>query len=171
MTHILEGDPAEQLETLNRRIQQWDPDVLTTDWGDGYLIPHLLEWARRARRPLRLNRDRDFEVAARPGKSFMSYGRTVHQSGAHYLFGRWHLDLKNSFYFKECGWEGLFEIARIAKIPVQRAARTTIGTSLSSMQLDVALKRGLLIPLDKAQAEDFRPGVGSGGGRQGRVGV
>jgi DNA polymerase elongation subunit (family B) len=157
MTHILEGDPAEQLETLNRRIQQWDPDVLTTDWGDGYLIPHLLEWARRARRPLRLNRDRDFDVAARPGKSFMSYGRTVHQSGAHCLFGRWHLDLKNSFYFKECGWEGLFEIARIAKIPVQRAARTTIGTSLSSMQLDVALKRGLLIPLDKAQAEDFRP--------------
>jgi DNA polymerase-2 len=157
MTHILEGDPAEQLETLNRRIQQWDPDVLTTDWGDGYLIPHLLEWARRARRPLRLNRDGDFEVSAHPGKSFMSYGRTVHQSGAHYLFGRWHLDLKNSFYFKECGWEGLFEISRIAKIPVQRAARTTIGTSLSSMQLDVALKRGLLIPLDKAQAEDFRP--------------
>ncbi|MBP9128430.1 MAG: hypothetical protein KBG07_06645, partial [Elusimicrobia bacterium] len=157
MTHILEGDPAEQLETLDRRIQQWDPDVLTTDWGDGYLIPHLLDWARRARRSLRLNRDGDFNVEARLGKSFMSYGRTVYQSGAHYLFGRWHLDLKNSFYFKECGWEGLFEISRIAKIPVQRAARTTIGTSLSSMQLDVALKRGLLIPLDKAQAEDFRP--------------
>ncbi|MBP9699644.1 MAG: hypothetical protein KBD85_06455, partial [Elusimicrobia bacterium] len=133
------------------------PDVLTTDWGDGYLIPHLLDWARRARRSLRLNRDGDFNVEARLGKSFMSYGRTVYQSGAHYLFGRWHLDLKNSFYFKECGWEGLFEISRIAKIPVQRAARTTIGTSLSSMQLDVALKRGLLIPLDKAQAEDFRP--------------
>ncbi|MBL0057925.1 MAG: hypothetical protein IPP35_02135 [Elusimicrobia bacterium] len=87
----------------------------------------------------------------------MTYGRTVYQSGAHYLFGRWHLDLKNSFYFKECGWEGLYEIARIAKIPVQRAARTTIGTSLSSMQLDVALRRGLWVPMDKAQAEDFRP--------------
>jgi DNA polymerase-2 len=87
----------------------------------------------------------------------MTYGRTIYQSGAHYLFGRWHLDLKNSFYFKECGWEGLYEIARIAKIPVQRATRTTIGTSLSSMQLDVALRRGLWVPMDKAQAEDFRP--------------
>jgi DNA polymerase elongation subunit (family B) len=94
----------------------------------------------------------------------MTYGQMMYQSGAQYLFGRWHLDLKNSFYFKECGWEGLYEIARIAKIPVQRAARTTIGTSLSSMQLDVALRRGLWVPMDKAQVEDFRPASDLGGG-------
>ncbi len=156
-THLLEGDPADQLETLARRVSEWDPDLITTDWGDSYLIPRLLEWARRTRRPLSLSRDPARNAAGRGGRSFFTYGRTVYQSGTQYLFGRWHLDLKNSFFLKECGFSGLYEIARIAKIPVQRAARTTIGTSLSSMQLDVALRRGLLIPLDKAQPEDFRP--------------
>jgi DNA polymerase elongation subunit (family B) len=157
LTHVLEGDPTQQLETLDRRIREWDPDVLTTDWGDSYLIPHLLEWARRVNQPLRLSRDFERDVAQHTGRSYMTYGQMMYQSGAQYLFGRWHLDLKNSFYFKECGWEGLYEIARIAKIPVQRAARTTIGTSLASMQLDVALRRGLWVPMDKAQVEDFRP--------------
>jgi DNA polymerase-2 len=159
MTHVLEGDPAQQLETLNRRIQEWDPDVLTTDWGDSYLIPHLLEWARSGREATAptVPGYRTRCARGQKGRSFMTYGQMMYQSGAQYLFGRWHLDLKNSFYFKECGWEGLYEIARIAKIPVQRAARTTIGTSLSSMQLDVALRRGLWVPMDKAQAEDFRP--------------
>jgi DNA polymerase elongation subunit (family B) len=157
LTHVLEGDPAQQLETLDRRMCEWDPDVITTDWGDSYLIPHLLEWSRRVGQPLRLSRDTERDVSSRGGRSFMTYGQMMYQSGAQYLFGRWHLDLKNSFYFKECGWEGLYEIARIAKIPVQRAARTTIGTSLASMQLDVALRRGLWVPMDKAQVEDFRP--------------
>jgi DNA polymerase elongation subunit (family B) len=156
MTHVLEGDPAQQMESLNRRILEWDPDVFTTDWGDSYLIPHLLDWSRRVGQSLPLSRDLERGVRGQQGRSFMTYGQMVYQSGAHYLFGRWHLDLKNSFYFKECGWEGLYEIARIAKIPVQRAARTTIGTSLSSMQLDVALRRGLWVPMEKAQVEDFR---------------
>lgn len=157
MTHVLEGDPAQQMESLDRRVQEWDPDVLSTDWGDSYLIPHLLEWSIKMKQPLSLSRDPSRGVSGQQGRSFMTYGQMIYQSGAQYLFGRWHLDLKNSFYFKECGWEGLYEISRIAKIPVQRAARTTIGTSLSSMQLDVALRRGLWVPMDKAQGEDFRP--------------
>lgn len=157
LTHVLEGDPAHQLESLARRLSEWDPDVVSTDWGDSYLIPHLLSWTQRAGGTLQLSRDPERRVTGRGGRSFMTYGRTVYQSGAQYLFGRWHLDLKNSFYFKECGWDGLCEIARVAKIPVQRAARSTIGTSLSSMQLDVALRRGLWVPMDKAQVEDFRP--------------
>jgi DNA polymerase-2 len=157
LTHALEGDPAEQLESLDRRLREWDPDVLTTDWGDDYLIPRLLAWARRAGRPLRLSRDPDRNALGRGGRSYVAYGQTVFRAGAQRLFGRWHLDLKNSFFFKESGFAGLFEIARIAKIPVQRTARVSIGTALSSMQLDVALRRGLLVPLDKAQTEDFRP--------------
>lgn len=157
LTHVLEGDPAQQIESLDRRIREWDPDVLSTDWGDSYLVPHLLKWSIKMKQPLTLSRDPSRGVSGQQGRSFMTYGQMIYQSGAHYLFGRWHLDLKNSFYFRECGWEGLYEIARIAKIPVQRAARTTIGTSLSSMQLDVALRRGLWVPMDKAQAEDFRP--------------
>ncbi len=55
------------------------------------------------------------------------------------------------------GLEGLYEIARVAKIPIQRAARCTIGTSLSSMQHEWVIKHDILVPLDKGQTEDFRP--------------
>jgi DNA polymerase-2 len=48
-------------------------------------------------------------------------------------------------------------MARVAKIPIQRAARCTIGTSLSSMQHEWAVVHDVLIPLDKGQTEDFRP--------------
>src|SRR4029079_14889437 len=98
-------------------------------------------------------------VAGNASRSFYTYGRTIYQGGAQYLFGRWHLDMLHSFTLGQAGLDGLFEIARIAKLPVQRAARCTIGTSLSSMQLDIAEQDGVLIPLHKQQTEDFRDGM------------
>ncbi|MDD5629690.1 MAG: DNA polymerase domain-containing protein [Elusimicrobia bacterium] len=153
----LEGGMDEQLESLARHLQAWDPDVITTDWGDSFLLPQLDALAGGAGRQLPWSRDRGRSMAGRAQRSFYTYGRTIYQGGAKYLFGRWHLDLKNSFMLRETGLDGLFEIARIAKIPVQRAARCTIGTALSSMQMDWAQRHEVLIPMDKAQAEDFRP--------------
>ncbi|MBI5208868.1 MAG: hypothetical protein HY927_02715 [Elusimicrobia bacterium] len=153
----LEGAPEEVLGTFAARLSAWDPDILTTDWGDSFLVPRLADLAERAGMTLPFSRDPLRGVAGRAARSFHAYGRTVHQGGARYFFGRWHLDMKNSFLLKETGFDGLFEISRIARIPVQRAARCTIGTSLSSMQLDAAWRGGILIPATKAQAEDFRP--------------
>ncbi|HND63980.1 MAG TPA: DNA polymerase domain-containing protein [Elusimicrobiota bacterium] len=153
----LEGSTEDQFESLERRLREWDPDVITSDWGDSYLLPRLIDQSAGRGRPLPFSRDPRRTHAGRGSRSFMTYGRTVYQTGSVTLFGRCHFDLKNSFYFKECGFDGLFEIARIAKIPLQRAARSTIGTSLSSMQLHRAHERNLLIPIEKQQAEDFRP--------------
>lgn len=153
----LEGSTEDQFESLERRLREWDPDVITSDWGDSFLLPRLIEQSAGRGRPLPFSRDPRRTHAGRGSRSFMTYGRTVYQTGSVTLFGRCHFDLKNSFYFKECGFDGLFEIARIAKIPLQRAARSTIGTSLSSMQLHRAHERNLLIPIEKQQAEDFRP--------------
>ncbi|MFH1723869.1 MAG: DNA polymerase domain-containing protein [Elusimicrobiota bacterium] len=153
----LQGTAEEQLESLARRLREWDPDVVTTEWGDSYLLPRLASLAERLGRPLPLSRDPGRAMSGRGGRSFYTYGRAVYQTDVRYLFGRWHLDLKNSFTLKESGLDGLVEIARIARIPVQRAARCTIGTSLSSMQMNQAWKDGVLVPMDKEQAEDFRP--------------
>jgi DNA polymerase elongation subunit (family B) len=152
-----EGPLDEQLLSLQRRLDEWDPDVITSDWGDSFLLPKLHLASVREKANLRFSRDKAKDMAGRGSRSFFTYGRTVYQSGCKYLFGRWHLDNQNSFFLKECGLDGLFEIARVAKIPVQRAARTTIGTSLSSMQLDHAYKLGYLVPMEKQQVEDFRP--------------
>lgn len=176
-THELEGTTEEQLETLARRIQEWDPDVITSEWGDSVLMPQLDRLARdlsvdipfsrdlgRGQMPCERNnilrtapRAGMREVGRRKDRSFYTYGRVIYQNGARYLFGRWHLDLNNSFMLRETGMTGLFEIARIARIPVQRAGRCTIGTSLSSMQMAWAWRNNILIPMDKQQAEDFRP--------------
>lgn len=153
----LEGTALQQLETLARRLRAEDPDVITTDWGDSSLMPELDALSLEHRVPLELSRDAGRAMGARKDRTFYSYGRAVYQGGARYLSGRWHLDLKNSFMLKETEAAGLFEIARIAKIPVQRAARCTIGTSLSSMQMAWAWSNGVLIPMEKQQTEDFRP--------------
>jgi DNA polymerase elongation subunit (family B) len=153
------SDPGEMIETLNRHIAEWDPDIILSDWGDSYIFPRLALLSRRSRIPLKLSRDSARGMAGREARSFFTYGRTVYQGGAQYLFGRWHLDMQNSLTLRHCGTDGLFEIARIAKIPVQRAARCTIGTALSSMQLDMAERDGILIPLHKQQTEDFREGL------------
>ena len=155
--HELEGSIGEQLESLSRRLKEWDPYVITTEWGDSVLMPQLERLAKEHRMPLDFSRDAKRGMAGRGDRSYFTYGRTIYQGGARYLFGRWHLDVKNSFMIRQTDTAGLFEIARIAKIPVQRAARCTIGTSLSSMQMAWAWQNGILIPMDKQQAEDFRP--------------
>lgn len=153
----LEGPLDLQLETLAQRLDAEDPDVIETEWGDSWLLPALSAAAERLKLPLPLSRDPDHHLKARGGRSFYTYGRAVYQNGTVYLRGRWHLDLKNSFMLKECGNAGLFEVARLAALPVQHAARSTIGTALSSMQMLEAMRAGILIPSAKAQTEDFRP--------------
>ncbi|PCI36923.1 MAG: hypothetical protein COB53_08010 [Elusimicrobia bacterium] len=155
--HELEGRLEEQLQTLAQRLRQWDPDLILTEWGDSWLMPQLTLWSRKFDVPLPLSRDVKRGVTGGGGRSFYTYGRTVYQMGVRYLSGRWHIDVKNSFMHRESGLNGLLEIARIARIPVQRAARSTIGTSLTSMQMHRAMLDGVLIPMEKQQAEDFRP--------------
>ncbi|MBI3552885.1 MAG: hypothetical protein HY077_10240 [Elusimicrobia bacterium] len=158
--HELEGSMQDQLETLARRLKEWDPDVLMTEWGDSFLLPHLDAVSRKFKVKLPLSRDPSRGMVGRGERSFYTYGRMVYQGGARYFFGRWHLDRRNSFMLRETDTAGLFELARVAKIPVQRAARCTIGTTLSSMQMAWAWKHGVLIPIAKQQAEDFRPADG-----------
>jgi DNA polymerase elongation subunit (family B) len=52
--------------------------------------------------------------------------------------------------------EGVIELARLAKIPVQRMARTSPGTAITSMQLDRAFQEDILIPWRKGEPERFK---------------
>jgi len=52
--------------------------------------------------------------------------------------------------------EGVIELARLAKIPVQRMARTSPGTAITSMQLDRAFQDDILIPWRKGEPEKFK---------------
>ena len=153
---LLEGDDADVVQRLNQLLVREDPDILLTDWGDSYLLPHLMAIADRLRLPLALNRDPNRSIGARKPHSYFSYGRILSHAGARTLSGRLHLDRQNSFALAEVGLAGLIEQARVTKVDLQQMARTTTGTGITSMQLDTACRDGLLIPYRKQEPESFK---------------
>lgn len=157
-----EGYRAE-METIDvgeieKLLKRFDPDVILSDDGDASLLPFLFSLERKwktsipwDREPYPLKR----QVHSK-GRSYFSYGRTYYQAPAHLFLGRWHIDRRNSFIYGESGMEGVIELARLARIPVQRMARTSPGTAITSMQIDRALQEGILIPWRKGEPERFK---------------
>jgi len=146
------------LEEIERLIRHFDPDLILTDDGDASLLPLLFSAERKYKIPIPWDREPyPLKRQIKPkGRSYFSYGRTYYQAPAHHFFGRWHIDRRNSFIYGESGMEGVVELARLAKIPVQRMARTSPGTAITSMQLDRAFQEGILIPWRKGEPERFK---------------
>jgi len=137
-----------------RVLKREDPDVILSEWGDSTILPLLRRQSERLKFTLPLNRDVETDVQQSKPRSFMSYGRILFKASATTLFGRVHVDKQNSFIGGKCDFAGLWELARITKLPVQYAARTTPGTGISYMQMELAYRDGVLIPEQKAEPED-----------------
>ena len=90
------------------------------------------------------------------GRSFFTYGRRLYHPPDYPFYGRWHIDRAHSFVFQETGFDGLVELARLSKLPVQRVARASIGTILTSMQLALAVRNRVLIPWRKGEPERWK---------------
>ncbi len=146
------------LEEIGKFLKQFDPDVILSDDGDAYLLPLLFSLERRWKTSIPWDREAyPFQRQVNPkGFSYFSYGRTYYRAPAHLFLGRWHIDRRNSFIYGESGMEGVIELARLAKIPVQRMARTSPGTAITSMQLDRAFQDEILIPWRKGEPERFK---------------
>jgi DNA polymerase-2 len=146
------------IREIEKFLKRFDPDVVLSDDGDASLLPLLFFEERRWKTSIPW--DRETYPLKRPvnpkGLSYFSYGRTYYKAPAHHFLGRWHIDRRNSFLFGESGMEGVVELARLAKIPVQRMARTSPGTAITSMQLDQAFQDGTLIPWRKGEPEKFK---------------
>jgi DNA polymerase II len=137
-----------------RLLKREDPDVILSEWGDSTILPLLRQQAERLKFSLPLNRDESAAVHQSQGRSYTSYGRILFKASAITLFGRIHVDKQNSFISEKCDFAGLWELARVTKLPIQYAARTTTGTGISYMQMELAHRDGVLIPEQKAEPED-----------------
>ncbi len=143
---------------IARFLKRFDPDVILSDDGDASLLPFLFLAEERYKTSIPWDRE-PYPVKKRVnprGYSYFSYGRTYYKAPAHLFLGRWHIDRRNSFIYGESGMEGVIELARMAKVPVQRMARTSPGTAITSMQLDRAFQEGILIPWRKGEPERFK---------------
>jgi len=147
-------EPASALlANLGAVLKQYDPDLVQTAGGDGWLMPRLMEMARQQGLRLPLNREDGLEVVERKARTYFSYGQIVYRGRQVQLRGRWHIDSQNAMLWEDYGLEGVLEMARVTRQPVQDAARLSPGTGISSMQFVTALQKGILIPWHKHQAE------------------
>lgn len=156
-TYSIEADSPEELITrIDDHIERCDPDVIISQYGDHTIFPMLESISRQVHIPIHLNRDASVACHRTREISYWSYGQIVHRAGSFELAGRWHLDTYNSFIMDESDLSGLIELSRITRIPVQRQARESIGTGLSSIQLTWAYQHDVLIPGKKQEWEKFK---------------
>ena len=151
-----EGD---KLLGLVQAVAEADPDFLLTNDGDTFLFPYLIGRARANGLGSRLVLDRDrtvMRLPAKGGTSYFSYGRVHYKPSAIKLRGRVHIDVNTSFAYSEAGFEGLFELSRICRMPLHASSRASIGKALSSLQFYHAYRIGLLVPWKPTLAERFK---------------
>ena len=148
---------ADKILGLIRAAHEADPDFILTNDGDTFLFPYLIKRAEANRLALTLDRDdTTMKLPSKAGTSYFSYGQIHYKPSAVKLRGRVHIDINTSFAYSEGGFEGLFELSRICRMPLHTSSRASIGKALSSLQFYHASKTGLLVPWKPTLAEHFK---------------
>ncbi|MDG6989412.1 MAG: hypothetical protein JRN21_08855 [Nitrososphaerota archaeon] len=158
-TIIDDRNEADSLLALARAVREADPDFILTNDGDTFLFPYLIRKAKTVGVAADFTLGRDDTVMKLPfkaGTSYFSYGQIHYKPSAIKLRGRIHIDTNTSFVYSEAGFEGLFELSRICRMPLHTSSRASIGRALSSLQLYHAFKMGLLVPWKPTLAERFK---------------
>ena len=154
-------DEGEILVETAREVQRLDPDFIITGNGDAFVFPYLYSKAQKNRVPFDLNRDTDAKARVSHstrsgGRTYFSYGRIMYRPTTQRFYGRIHVDGQNTFVYDQCRFEGLFEIARISRMPFHTSSRASIGKSLSGLQFYFAHLNDTLIPYKPATSEDIK---------------
>jgi len=158
LTTLSLSDEPELLKQLQRILDEYNPDVIFARWGDGWLFPFLIESTARYGIDFNPSRDARQKYRLIQESTFESYGSIYFRAQQTHLFGRWHIDPKNStmdmgFKFS---MRSSIEMARVTGVDVQTAARNSPGSGFTAMQIREALGRGILIPSQKRQTERFK---------------
>ncbi|MDQ4074481.1 MAG: hypothetical protein M3162_09305, partial [Thermoproteota archaeon] len=178
---ISEDTESETILKFSYAFNKIDPDIVLTSGGDQFLFPHLFYRAKinkiEAQLSVNLNRELDqrwtskrnrqslrkdhgpfpsFPHPSLSSSSYISYGKVYFRPRPFFLYGRIHIDKNSSFLYKDNGLDGLSEISRICRIPLQIASRSTIGKCLSSLYFYNAYKRNVLIPWKPTASETFK---------------
>ena len=149
----------ENLLELVRLFKKIDPDVVYTQNGNSFLLPYLENRAQKlgVSSQIILGREQTpLKILGQKGRSYFSYGIIHYRPIPVRIFGRIHIDTKQSYLYTDCGLEGIIEISRTCRIPLQRCVDSTIGTSMTSIQLYHAFRKDILAPWFKALPEELK---------------
>ncbi|MFL7837379.1 MAG: DNA polymerase domain-containing protein [Candidatus Promineifilaceae bacterium] len=143
--------------TIRANINRYDPDLILTRWGDTWLFPRLMVFCKQQGITyFNPNRDSHKRPLQRKENSYFTYGQIVYRGSQFHLYGRWHIDQQNAVMVGDYGLPGVLEQARVTGLPVQEVARKSPGAGVTAMQMQMALRRGILVPHTKQQAEEFK---------------
>jgi DNA polymerase-2 len=157
IVEIRRQSEQDALYDFANEIAKIDPDFVFTIDGDEFLLPYLT--ARATDNKIQLVLDREGLAVSQPSKNgitYFSYGRVHYRPSTVMLYGRVHVDSRNSFILDHSALHGLYEVARLCRIPFHTCARATIGRCLSSLQMYHAFKRDLLVPYKPVNTEKFK---------------
>ncbi|MEZ0269020.1 MAG: DNA polymerase domain-containing protein [Nitrososphaeraceae archaeon] len=144
---------------LMKQMANTNADFVLTDDGDSFTFPYLIGRANSNSIKLELGREKDSGGLIKPAKegtSYFSYGKIFFKPSTVKLPGRIHIDTDNSFIMAESGLPGLYELARICRMPFHTASRASIGKCMSSLQFYHADKKNVLIPWKPTLAEHVK---------------
>jgi DNA polymerase elongation subunit (family B) len=153
-TIYIQGSEIDILYQLVKEVEKINPDFILTEYGDSFTFPYLTH--RSEINQVDLILDREGIPLCKPKKdgiSYFSYGRMYFKPSATKLLGRIHIDTDNSFVLNESGLQGLYELARICRLPLHSASRASIGKCMSSLQFYNAMRNNILIPWKPTLAE------------------
>lgn len=143
----IQGSEIEILYQLVKEIKKINPDFILTEDGDSFTFPYLKYRSEINQVDLILDREGiPLRRSKKDGTSYFAYGRIYFKPSAAKLFGRIHIDTYNSFVLNESGLQGLYELARICRLPLHTASRASIGKCMSSLQFYNATRNDILIP-------------------------
>ena len=147
------GEAAAVLRALATRLARVDPDVLVVSHGG--LLELAAERADALGIDLQWGRAAGGVTQLSGASTYESYGRTGHSPARYTVPGRAVLDESNSFLWGQSGLAGLrYLVARSWK-PIEEAGWASIGNVLTAMQTREALSRGVLVPWNKWEPEQF----------------
>jgi len=157
--HLAIDTQGNYLQTLDKILADYNPDIFATNWGDSWLIPFLLKESGEKGIPLQLNRDTSQPVRWQKETTYFSYGHIIHRPEEAHLFGRCHIDRKSAMMWSDYSLAGTLEMARVTTLPIEKAARVSPGQGISAMQVITGLEKDLLVPYQKRQFEEFKTGL------------
>jgi DNA polymerase I len=147
------GDPADVAATVERRVEERDPDVLSVSGSD--LLAGFHERAAEQGWEYALGRVPGFQQLA--GRStYSSYGRVDHSPARYNIPGRVVLDHSNTFLLSAANLAGALDLVGRSWKPLQELAWASIGTVLTAIQIRAARERGVLVPWRAWHPELFK---------------
>jgi len=155
----IEGNEQDILLQLVQQIQEIDPDLIFTNNGDSFIVPSLLQRAQvngLSEKMLLGRYNEPMTLPKRKGSTYFSYGKVIYKPRPARFFGRVHIDTSNTFVYAECKLDGLFEVARTCRVPLDTTARASIGRIMTSIEFYHAYKDNILIPWKPTLAERFK---------------